>query len=115
MNRFIIAELIPLIYFYHYFFTNKCFKSENSKIIMLHFNNYNFKKAGQQMKRLLFLFISVLLVFSCSSTSTTDNSKNNISSLENTSWKLVDISGEKIPPKPDNQRFGDFTLNIGTD
>ena len=82
---------------------------------MLHFNNYNFKKAGQQMKRLLFLFISVLLVFSCSSTSTTDNSKNNISSLENTSWKLVDISGEKIPPKPDNQRFGDFTLNIGTD
>ena len=65
------------------------------------------------MKRLLFLFISVLLVFSCSSTA--NNSKNNISSLENTSWKLVDISGEKIPPKPDNQRFGEFTLNIGAD
>ena len=67
------------------------------------------------MKRLLFLFISVLLLFSCSSTTSTNNSKNNTASLENTSWRLTDISGEKIPPKSDNQRFGDFTLNIGTD
>ena len=66
------------------------------------------------MKRLLFLFISTLLLFSCSNVSTTET-KNNISSLENTSWRLTDISGDKIPPKSDNERFGDFTLNIGTD
>ena len=67
------------------------------------------------MKRLLFLFISVLLLFSCSSIYNTGNSKNNVSSLENTSWKLTDISGEKIPTKPDNVRFGNSTVNIGTD
>lgn len=67
------------------------------------------------MKKLLFLFISTILLFSCSNVTATDNSKNNLSAIENTSWRLIDISGEKIPPKPENQRFGDFTLNIGTD
>ena len=82
---------------------------------MLYFNNKKLKKAGQKMKKLLFLFISVLLVFSCSSVSGTSTTKTNVPTLENTSWILTDISGEKIPPKPDNQRFGEFTLNIGTD
>jgi heat shock protein HslJ len=67
------------------------------------------------MKRLIFLCISLLLLFSCNSVSTAGNSKNDASVLENTSWRLTDISGEKIPPKPENERFGNFTLNIGTD
>lgn len=66
------------------------------------------------MKKILFLFVSVFLVFSCSNIYTKNDSANK-TTLENTSWKLIKISEDKIPPKTDNERFGEFTLNFDTD
>ena len=71
-------------------------------------------KAGAKMRNILFIFLSTILLFSCTNVNVPNN--NSKVTLENTTWKLVDISGDKIPAKtPNSGRFGDFTLELGTD
>ena len=73
------------------------------------------------MKKLLLFGISILLIFSCSSMNTSTPSGNkdmmaNFKRLENTSWQLVDISGEKIITKNINgKETGIITLDISDD
>ena len=74
------------------------------------------------MKKILLFGISILLIFSCSSTNTSAPLENkdvraaSFKSLENTSWKLTDISGEKIITKNINgKETGIITLDIAGD
>ena len=74
------------------------------------------------MKKILLFGISILLIFSCSSTNTSAPLENkdvraaSFKSLENTSWKLTDISGEKIITKNINgKETGIITLDIADD
>ena len=74
------------------------------------------------MKKILLFGISILLIFSCSSTNASaplgnkDIMAANFKSLENTSWQLTDISGEKIITKNINgKETGIITLDIADD
>ena len=74
------------------------------------------------MKKILLFGISILLIFNCSSTNTSAPLENkdvraaSFKSLENTSWKLTDISGEKIITKNINgKETGIITLDIADD
>ena len=74
------------------------------------------------MKKILLFGISILLIFSCSSTNASaplgnkDIMAANFKSLENTSWQLTDISGEKIITKNINgKETGIITLDISDD
>lgn len=69
------------------------------------------------MKNFFLVLISTFFVFSCTAT-TNMGSGNTISvkDIANTSWKLTDISGEKvIPKKIDGKEIGAVTLDITAD
>ncbi len=74
------------------------------------------------MKKILLFGISILLIFSCSSTNTSTPLGNkdviavNLKSLKNTSWQLADISEKKIITKNINgKETGIITLDISDD
>ncbi|MBP9479106.1 MAG: META domain-containing protein [Sebaldella sp.] len=72
------------------------------------------------MKNFFLVLISTFFVFSC--TATTNMGSGNtgkaisVKDIANTSWKLTDISGEKvIPKKIDGKEIGAVTLDITAD
>lgn len=69
------------------------------------------------MKKIFFALISTFLIFSCTAITNGGSGKTmDVKDIVNTSWKLTNISGEKITPKKiDGKEVGTVTLEITTD
>lgn len=81
---------------------------------------YNLIRGDANMKKIFLALISTFLIFSCTAITNAGSGSTgkiiNVKDILNTSWKLTDISGEKITPKKiDGKEVGAVTLDITGD